>query len=356
MKTCVILLNWNGWKDTIECLESVFRLDAIELQVVVCDNGSGDGSLAYIRQWANGELSAHCASPPLARLSQPPVPKPIPYRELSRVDAELGTAAATAWNVPLILIQNGANLGFAAGTNVGIRYALHDPCCRFFWILNNDTVVDPGALAAMILCLETNSQLGLCGSISKSYDDPAQILTRGGRLLNRWTGRTFKSRSLPDTSRCHSDPIDYVEGSSMLASRAFLEKVGLMEESYFLYFEELDWAMRARQIMTLTYSSESVIYHKEGASIGSHSDRSRRSFLSEQYLSRSRVLFTRRFFPWALPSVLGSLFLAAGYHVVRGDLKRAFTIVRWTVKGLLAPKTTMNQTSQSDKQRVSTCA
>ena len=110
--------------------------------------------------------------------------------------------------------------------------------------------------------------------------------------------------------------MDFVIGASMLASRPFLENVGLMEESYFLYFEELDWAMRAKGKFKLGYARESVIYHKEGATIGS-TDRMKRSLVSDKYLSRTaEYLFTRRFLPWALPSVLVTVSLAAAYRAL----------------------------------------
>jgi GT2 family glycosyltransferase len=128
--------------------------------------------------------------------------------------------------------------------------------------------------------------------------------------------------------------MNYVNGASMLASRAFLEQIGLMEESYFLYFEEMDWAMRTRGKFALGYARESVIYHKDGATIGSNLDRRKRSILAERYLSRNRILFTKRFFPWALPTVLISVCLAAIHRFCIGDMKRAKVMVGSMVQGL----------------------
>ena len=110
-----------------------------------------------------------------------------------------------------------------------------------------------------------------------------------------------------------------------------------MEESYFLYFEELDWAMRARGKFDLAYARDSVIYHKEGASIGSHSDRRKRSVASDQYLSRSRVLFTKRFFPLALPPVIASACLAAAHRLCQGDARRAAVMIFSIWEGLKTP-------------------
>jgi GT2 family glycosyltransferase len=332
VKSCVIILNWNGWNDTIECLESVFRLNASSFSVVVCDNASTNESMNRIKDWARGELEAESANPQLSRLSSPPFPKPIDYIELTREQAESGAICSTA---KLILIQNGENLGFAAGNNVGLRYVLGDPDCGYFWMLNNDTVVEPDSLSAMVRVMQSRPGIGLCGSLNLSYYNPKQVQAEGGKPYCSWTARVHTPPlRMADEMDSHAASMDFVIGASMLASRAFLENVGLMEESYFLYFEELDWAMRAKGKFELGYALESVIYHKEGATIGSNSDRMKRSLLSEQFLTRSRVLFTKRFFPWALPSVLVTVCLAAGYRALRGDLERAKLMLKSMLLGL----------------------
>jgi GT2 family glycosyltransferase len=333
MITYVILLNWNGWRDTVECLESLFHLRDARFRVVVCDNGSSDGSVERIQSWAAGELRGESVNPALRGLITPACPKPVVCAELSREETE---AAGVPPSVPLILIRNGANLGFAGGNNVGLRYALRDRGCEFFWLLNNDTVVDSGALSALLRHMRENSDVGLCGSLNLSYLRPNEVQAQGGKTYRRWTGRVIPPRPIPvEELPAEAGAMDYVNGASMLVSRAFLERVGLMEESYFLYFEELDWAMRAGRSFRLGYARDSVIYHKEGASIGTHTDRGKRSLLSDQYLCRNRVLFTRRFLPWALPTVLVWVLLAACYRLCRGDAERAKAMLVWSIKGLM---------------------
>jgi len=334
MIASVILLNWNGSIDTIECLESVLRLNHASLRIIVCDNASTDGSLASIRDWARGDLAPTCSNRELSRLVLPPVHKPLPFCELTRAEAE---STSSTYEAPLVLIQNGANLGFAGGCNVGLRYALGDENCRYFWLLNNDTVVERDALSAMINLMQERPDVGLCGSLNLSYFDPALVQARGGRPYSRWTARVGgPNLSIVDRLTGGSERMDFVNGASMLISRAFLEAVGLMEESYFLYFEELDWAMRARGKFALDYCPESVIYHKEGASIGTHRNRKKRSLLADKYLSRNRVLFTKRYFPWALPTVVASVCLAAAFRMSQGDGERAKAMLSFMLQGLTA--------------------
>ena len=332
MIASVILLNWNGWKDTIECLESVLRLNYPSLRIVVCDNSSTDGSLERIKDWARGNLAPTCDNQDLSRLVLPPVRKPLPFRELTREEAETG---GSTYEDQLVLIQNGANLGFAGGCNVGLRHALGDNNCQYFWLLNNDTIVEPDALSAMIHVTQERPEVGLCGSLNLSYYEPEFVQARGGMSYSRWTARVGGPRlSLLDRLTGGSERMDYVNGASMLVSRAFLEAVGLMEESYFLYFEELDWAMRARGMFALDYCPKSVIYHKEGSSIGTHRNRKKRSLLADKYLSRNRVLFTKRYFPWALPTVMFSVCLAAAFRMSQGDRERAKAMLAFMLRGL----------------------
>lgn len=333
MQTCIILLNWNGWRDTIECLESVFRLKSKDIQVVVCDNGSTDRSLEQIKAWAAGELDAASANPALSYLISPPVPKPIPCRSWTRAEAESGL---TDLETPLVLIQTGANLGFAGGNNVGLRYALNHPAIKHFWLLNNDTIVDPDALDAMLRVMEKDRHIGICGSLNLSYYNPEQVQVEGGPSYNWWTARVKRtpSRTVNDLND-EPSAMDYVNGASMVVSRVFLEQVGLMEESYFLYFEELDWATRARGKFTFGYARGSLIYHKEGVTIGTNQDRRKRSLLADEYLSRNRILFTRRHAAWALPTVFISLCITALYRVCLRDLHRAKAMVMWGLRGML---------------------
>jgi hypothetical protein len=301
----IIILNWNGYRDTMECLESVFRLRYPDFRVVVCDNASTDGSIERIKAWARGEIAASVRNQDLAFLTVPPVPKPIPFKEIS-VGRE--SESSDSLSPRLILIRTGGNLGFAGGNNVGLRYALAQQNCDYAWLLNNDTVVDPNALSALAQRMQQRPDAAMCGSTLLYYDNPRLIQALGGRVYNRWTGRGtnigFRQNSdaRPDCGVIESR-MNLVMGASMLVRRPFLEQIGLMNEAYFLFFEEIDWAARARGKYSLAYAPQSVVYHREGSTIGSVVDKARRSTACYYYSSRSCMLFTKQYFPLACLSV-----------------------------------------------------
>lgn len=328
----VVILNWNGWRDTIACLESVLRSGYAPFQVVVCDNASGDGSLEQLVAWATGSEAppAPDADDPLAPLFAPPVPKPVPHVVLTRDEAEHGGAVACA-AARVVFVQTGANLGYAGGCNVGLRYALARDADAHAWLLNNDTVVEPDALGALVARVQGRGDAGQCGSRVLYYDEPARVQSYGGASYNRWfatmrrVGDGAPAAAVPDTAEVERRA-DYIAGCSVLVTPRFLKTVGLMDERYFLYFEEIDWATRGSSFARL-YAHGSVVYHREGRSIGSSSDWRKKSALSDYYVQRNRLLFTRRFFPAALPSVYCCVLAAALNRLRRGQFRRAAMVI-----------------------------
>jgi GT2 family glycosyltransferase len=306
----IILVNWNGWRDTVECLESLLLLDYPDFRIVVCDNGSSDDSLEEIRNWAG------CHE--------------VRYTEYQRGEAEAG-GILTADPV-LTLIQNNENLGFAGGNNVGLNYAMARGDADYCWLLNNDTLVEPDALTHLVARMQQSS-VGICGSTIRMYHNRKRIQALGGGHYCRWIGlpwhygRFSRWGKTINLKRAEAW-MNYVEGASMLVSRQFLDEVGLLCEDYFLYFEEADWAIRAEGRFRLGYAPQSIVYHKIGGSIGTSSNPAKISYISDYYNIRNRLLFTRRFHPAALPTVrlviAGSLLL----RLCLGKCDRAVMVFR----------------------------
>lgn len=335
-KVGIVILNWNGWRDTTECLESVFRLNYDNFQVIVCDNASEDQSEMHIKDWARGQNPVIPEiDHPLLHLVMPAVTKPLAHRCYSREEIEQGQIDANDAS-RLVLIQTQGNLGFAGGNNVGIRFALQQGC-DYIWLLNNDTLVEPDTLSKMVAHSSSLTARGVkntCGSRVHFYDDPEVIQALGGASFNRWTGiasqtlgRFLKQDEGIDHGH-YQQRLDYITGCSWLIPRDFLQTVGLMEEKYFLYYEEIDWVLRSKSQYMLTYAPDAKVYHKEGSSIGSKSLNRPSSLLSDFYLARNKFLLAKKFMPWALPVVYFSTFLQVINRIKQGYLKKALLLTK----------------------------
>lgn len=328
----ILLLNWNGWKDTITCLESVFRNDYPNYRVIVCDNDSKDGSIEYIKAWADSMLDA---VPPtnkkLSDLVVPPVKKPISYVVYDRLGAESGVDKKN--DPPLVLIQTGANLGFGEGNNVGMRYAMARNAA-FIWLLNNDTIIRGDSLSQMVGRFRGNPRIGICGSTLFYYHNPSMTQSLGGCTYNKWFGiaRNIGYMRLvaePIDGDSVEKKMDYVLAASMLVSSDFLSAVGLMNEEYFFYYEEVDWATRAKGRFSLAYAPMSIVYHKEGATFGSKSSAHLQlRFRSEYFLVKNRIRFTAQYFPYAIPTLYVGLFITFLVRILKGQWPRAVLMLR----------------------------
>ena len=322
----IIILNWNGWQDTIQCLESVFRNNYPNYRVILCDNASSDGSMEKIIAWAQGELAIeNDGSKLFQEHCQPAISKPLSYVLYDREEAESDGASAEA---DLILVQTGENLGFAGGNNVGLRYSMLSDDSAYAWLLNNDTVIHEDALVHLVSRMKDAPTAGICGSTLIFYDNPGYRQATAGSRYFKWLGIGVTQGKLSKIE----DPIDrdkversldYIIGASMLVSSSLLQKVGLMDDSYFLYYEEIDWAVRAKPFFSLAYAPHSLVYHKVGGSIGSHRKATQRSELADYCLLKNRLEFTRKFYPYAVPTVILELVLEMILRLLRGQWSSA---------------------------------
>ena len=290
MKTAIVILNWNGWKDTIECLESLDALTPKDFFVIVVDNASSNESREKLIEWGENNQA-------------------LKFRGV--IDEENIESSSLNINCShWVYLQSSINGGFAAGNNLGIRFGLQAGC-EFVWLLNNDTTVTSNALNALVSHVSRNPKIGMCGSIICYYDDPITVQAVGGVHFNvlkgvgEQIGQGLKYID-PKIEELVKLTPTYIAGASLFLSKKLLLDVGQMEEGYFLYFEEMDWAMRARGKFEIATAAGSVIYHKEGASIGTAS-RKKRSPLSQYYLNRNLIRFYVLRKPWLLPVALLSV-------------------------------------------------
>lgn len=212
----IIVLNWNGLADTLECLESLARLDYLTYEVVVVDNGSTDGSVEAIRT-----------------------------------------------HFPQVtLIENGENLGYAGGNNVGIEYAL-EAGTDYVLLLNSDTVVDSQMLDHLVHVGESDSDVGIVGPKIYYYHAPEVIWSAGGRI-----GALGKPCQLGldeiDTGQHDSvREVDYVTGCALLAKASLIQQIGDLDSRFFAYYEDAEWCARARRHhYKVIYVPQARVWHK----------------------------------------------------------------------------------------------
>lgn len=149
----------------------------------------------------------------------------------------------------------------------------------------------------------------MCGSTLVRFYDPEVVQARGGASYDRWfalphhLGEGERIEQSVEHGKIE-DRLDYIIGASLLASRRMVTDIGLMSEDYFLYFEDLDWALRARGQYDLAYASTSIVYHVEGASTGGNASPTDRPLTSDYYWLRNRLRISARYYPYALPTVI----------------------------------------------------
>jgi GT2 family glycosyltransferase len=262
----IILLNWNQPDHTLACLRSLGELDYPNVTVTVVDNGSTDGSPALIRE-----------------------------------------------RFPNVtLIENGLNLGFAAGNNVAIEPAMRAGA-DYVMLLNNDTEVAPDMLRELVDVAESDAGVGIVGPKILYYDQPDVIWSAGGTVdAFGFPGHVGADRPDDDPS---DEPreADYVTGCAILVKRAVVEAIGVIDERFFIYFEETEWCARARRAgFRILYVPSARMWHKVKPDARGYS----RRYL--YLMARNRLLYLRcgGASSWRIgAAVLGMLRTAASWRL-----------------------------------------
>lgn len=324
-KVVSVVLNWNGWLDTVECLESLLRSDYPNHQIVVCDNGSQDHSIERLTEWADGllELKARVDADERSWAYRPS-PKPVPYVLYDSHEDAFNVPAIA--QTPLIFIRNGSNLGYAGGNNIGMRFAIEMLHAEYVWVLNNDTVVDRYAISHFAKAFELRPDAAVLGSRLMQYQSPDTIQALGGgQLYPRFARDTQVGRGQQaHESLDKTMELEHVIGASMFIRSNAVEDVGLLDESYFLYREETDWCLQMRKNgWSLLYCPNSVVWHKEGHSIGF------KSVLHDYYAVRNMLYLIQKHYPQHLFSAfLVSFLRAAAPKLARLQFRRLRYVVK----------------------------
>lgn len=267
----VILVNWNGRAVTLDCLASLGRVQYPALHVLVVDNGSTDGSAEAIRDGFPG----------------------------------------------VEVLPLGENRRFAGGNNAGIQEAI-TAGAEFVVLLNNDTVVDPDFLSALLGRFQREERCGIVVPKIYYHHTPDLLWYAGGEI-SFWTG-TMRHRGIRERDHGQYDEAGetaYATGCCILVSRDVIARIGLLDDSFFIYAEDADWSMRARRAgYRVVYEPRARIWHKLSVSAGGHL-----SFFKLKNKAVSNFRFIARYarwyhwltFPWL--NVLLNAWAAARYLV-----------------------------------------
>lgn len=216
----VVLLNWNGYRDTLECLDSLQKITSPPFDPIVVDNGSSDGSVEKIR----------------ARYPDLPI------------------------------FETKQNLGFAGGNNVGIEWALRKGA-EWILLLNNDTTVAPDLLEKLLAAAKEKPNGKIFGAKIYRYSDPERIDHLGGFWREEIAEFTSPASGALDHPYFEMEQVDYVCGAALFFHRSVVEKVGLLEPKFFLFWEETDFCFRARRAGFEVWTvPEARVWHKVSAS------------------------------------------------------------------------------------------
>jgi GT2 family glycosyltransferase len=243
-KVVIIILNWNGKENTVNCLNSASSITYDNYEALVVDNHSIDGSVECFEK---------------------------EYPEIT-------------------LIKNSTNLGFAEGNNVGIRRALEGGA-DYVLLLNNDTIVDRYFLDRLVAAAETDQTIGFAGPkiYYLDHEGDGHVISFAGGAVNMWIGRS-RHRGLDQLDLGQYDgvtEVDYVEGSCVLAKKGALDHIGLLDATYFSYWEDVDWCTRGGKAgYKSIYVPTARIWHKPSSSNVSGT--------KTYYRTRNRLWFVRK--------------------------------------------------------------
>lgn len=265
-KVTIIILNWNNWKDTIECLESLYGISYPNYDVIVVDNGSQDESIEKIKMYAEGKINIESKFFKYNWTNKPLKMVEYTKKEVESISEEIENQAKK-----LIFIKNERNDGFAEGNNIAIRFALKTLNPDYVLLLNNDTVVDANFLDEMVKVGESEKQVGILGPKIYYYDFDGKdnVIWAAGTKVNKWSGRVYHT-GIKNTDNEKYDEIrecNYITGCAMLIKSEALQKLKGFDSIFFAYYEDVDLSTRAiKEGWKNMYVPTSKIWHKVSGS------------------------------------------------------------------------------------------
>lgn len=266
----VILVNWNGWADTLACVQSLLNARLDRMRIIVVDNLSPNCSMEAFSAWAEHRLDILPTSSPLDHLSRnsEEVPRQVAFGRYFAGQKSFeffGEASAPPHGMAQIfIVSSGYNGGFGHGCNVGMTLA-DQLGTDAYWLLNNDCVVASETPAAVLATALAHPEK-VWGTVVRYYDDPQKVQTYGGGYFFPRTGMSINL-----TSRTSTRPLDWIYGASLIISQKVRKSVGDFDEAIFMYYEETDYCIRVSKAGFSMDVIDVDVFHRHGASLGGQS-------------------------------------------------------------------------------------
>lgn len=265
----IIVLNYNNASDTIECINSLLKSDYNDFKILLVDNYSNDNSVQVLNDFFSSTINT----------------------DFNKIDDYENMSRSTELK-KVNLIESKYNGGFSYGNNLGIKIAMNFNDFEYLWLLNNDTEVPNNTLSTLVNYYNNSSgNLGILGNLQYFHHKKDDIQAIAGGF-NKYRANYWNIDSLEDLKSGYS----YIYGASMMMSKGFIFDVGLLCEDYFMYYEEIDIAERAKKNgYLLDICNEAIIYHKHGSTTSKKGNQFR-----VFYLERNKFLFYKKFYPHLL--------------------------------------------------------
>lgn len=331
----IIILNWNGLQDTIECLESVFKLKYPNFSVLLVDNHSENDSVRKISQWASGSKRMKIRTN-FPSIVFPEVEKPIDFYSVPVTNGKYNkTNIPSSERITNLFILNDRNLGFSKANNLAVEIANRLFQSRYFFLLNNDTVIVPNALDRLIEALEKQPIAGVAQATIYSYYSPGKIENAGGKIF--FWGQTKYYKSI---HKGGIKNIGFINGCALCIHSGVIEKYGALSDQFFFGEEDFEYSMRlTKKGVRMICVADSIVYHKVGASSAEYLDND--TYKKVMLFALNRIVDMKNFMNgfiwriWRVPTLFYFyLLLTVKYKNPFGESLTIINLIRRSSKGL----------------------
>lgn len=277
-KLAIVILNWNGYEDTIECLQSIVKHETDKFTIFLLDNGSSDKSLIYIEDWIRSNYK---------------------FKNIIVNDKEFDEMKDHN-DFNLILIKGEKNLGFAKGNNLILNKIKYD--YDYSLLLNNDTVITENSISNMIRYLDDNKKTGALSCNIRLYSDKKMLWNAGGKFT--WYGdRKYYTQKKIDRLIKQGKEVlvtPFITGCVLMVRKDILLKYGVLSEKFFFGEEDFNYCKRLKYNNVLVESIlTSIIYHKVGSSIKKTDTTNRKGCNSYVLHFSNRIINQKDFYSYA---------------------------------------------------------